>query len=256
LFFVINVLLYKYTSKRLRTEVVNDELDVQMTTKQNDNTSATIHKIKTHELLNSVKNSSDGSALRKLFSKAHKRTKVLDTPLPRFVSEKAQRIASYIEDKKEISKWDPVIRKNRQADQLVFPLKQPNYTMQTVESITKNWTPETDLEKQVAQILQTSDNNLTNQKLLTPSELKAVQAMNLDEMKQKRAEFLKLKALQSYQETKFKRLKNIKSKRYRKIMRKEKEKNEMKDLEKMEKEDPTQFKEVLKEMEKKRMMVK
>ena len=74
-------------------------------------------------------------------------------------------------------------------------------------------------------------------------------------MKQKRSEFLKLRALQSYQEAKFKRLKNIKSKRYRKILRKEKEKQEEKNLNKMEKDDPVQFKEVLKEMEKKRMMV-
>ena len=73
-------------------------------------------------------------------------------------------------------------------------------------------------------------------------------------MKAKRSEFLKLKALQSYQEAKFKRLKNIKSKRYRKILRKEKEKGEEKTLTKMEKDDPLQFKEVLKEMEKKRML--
>ena len=74
-------------------------------------------------------------------------------------------------------------------------------------------------------------------------------------MKQKRDEFLKLKAMQTYQEAKFKRLKSIKSKRYRKILRLEREKNEEKKLDKMEKEDPLQFKEVLKEMEKKRMMV-
>ena len=73
-------------------------------------------------------------------------------------------------------------------------------------------------------------------------------------MKAKRSEFLKLKALQSYQEAKFKRLKKIKSKRYRKILRKEREKDDEKDMEKMEKDDPLQFKEVLKEMEKKRMM--
>ncbi len=73
-------------------------------------------------------------------------------------------------------------------------------------------------------------------------------------MKAKRSEFLKLKALQSYQEAKFKRLKNIKSKRYRKILRKEKEKSEEKSLAKLEKDEPLQFKEVLKEMEKKRML--
>jgi hypothetical protein len=36
---------------------------------------------------------------------------------------------------------------------------------------------------------------------------------SLLQMKEKRAEFLKLKAMQSYQEAKFKRLKKIKSKR-------------------------------------------
>lgn len=59
--------------------------------------------------------------------------------------------------------------------------------------------------------------------------------------------------MQSYQEAKFKRLKHIKSKRYRKILRKEKEKQEDKNLEKLEKEDPAQFKEVLEQLEKKRM---
>jgi U3 small nucleolar RNA-associated protein 14 len=74
-------------------------------------------------------------------------------------------------------------------------------------------------------------------------------------MKEKRAEFLKLKALQSYQEAKFKRVKRIKSKRYRKILRKEKEKQDEKNLDRLEKEDPLQFKEVLEQIEKKRMKV-
>ena len=42
--------------------------------------------------------------------------------------------------------------------------------------------PETDLEKQVAELLQSSENNLKDQKLLTPAEMKAVEAMNLDDV--------------------------------------------------------------------------
>ena len=42
--------------------------------------------------------------------------------------------------------------------------------------------PETELEKQVAEILQSSENNLKDQKLLTEAELKAIKAMNLDEV--------------------------------------------------------------------------
>lgn len=74
-------------------------------------------------------------------------------------------------------------------------------------------------------------------------------------MKQKRAEFLKLKALQSYQEAKFKRIKNIKSKRYRKILKKEREKQEEKGLGSLEKDDPIQFKEVMAQIEKQRIKV-
>lgn len=38
------------------------------------------------------------------------------------------------------------------------------------------------MEKQVAELLQSSENNLKDQKLLTEAELKSIQAMNLDEV--------------------------------------------------------------------------
>ena len=74
-------------------------------------------------------------------------------------------------------------------------------------------------------------------------------------MRQKRAEFLKLKAMQSYQEAKFKRLKGIKSKRYRRMLKKEREKQEEKKMQEMEKDDPVQFKEVLENMQRERIKV-
>ncbi len=61
--------------------------------------------------------------------------------------------------------------------------------------------------------------------------------------------------MQQYQESKYKRLKNIKSKRYRKILRKDKEKQESKEMDKLEKEDPMKFKEVLERLEKQRIKV-
>lgn len=72
-----------------------------------------VHKIKAYELLSSLKDVSEAGTLKKIFSKAQKRTKVLETPLPKHMSEKAQRIASYIEEKKEVSEWDPVVKRNR-----------------------------------------------------------------------------------------------------------------------------------------------
>lgn len=44
--------------------------------------------------------------------------------------------------------------------------------------------PETDLEKEVAELLQSSENYIKDQKVLTPAELKAVETMSLDEVNQ------------------------------------------------------------------------
>jgi hypothetical protein len=63
---------------------------------------------------------------------------------------------------------------------MVFPLKQPDYSLQTASSFTKAWKPETDLEKQIADLLQSSENNLKDQKYLTEAELKAIKTMNFD----------------------------------------------------------------------------
>ena len=120
--------------------------------------------------------------MKKIFAKTHKRTKKLDTPLPKFISEKAERVASYAEDKKEVSKWEPIIKRNRKAEQLTFPLKQPDYSMQTISNLAQNWKPETSLEKQIAELLESSENNLKDQKLLTQAELKAIEAMNLEDV--------------------------------------------------------------------------
>ncbi len=94
----------------------------QIATKTDSNS---VYKIKTHELLHSLKGSSDAATLKKLFAKAHKRTKVLDTPMPKHITEKAQRVASYIEDKKEVSQWDPVVKRNRRVRELnlIFEFK-------------------------------------------------------------------------------------------------------------------------------------
>ena len=40
--------------------------------------------------------------------------------MPKYLSEKAQRIATYVQDKKEVSKWDPIVKKNRKVKRCYF----------------------------------------------------------------------------------------------------------------------------------------
>ena len=116
---------------------------------------------------------------------------------------KAHRITAYVGAKKEASTWEPIVQRNRKAEQLEFPLKQPNLSMMNASTFVKTWKAETDLEKEISELLKSSENNLTDQKLLTPAELKGIQMMSIEELKEKRAEFMKLKALQHYQEAKY-----------------------------------------------------
>ena len=67
---------------------------------------------------------------------------------------------------------------------------------------------------------------------------------------ERKAELAKIRALQSYQEAKYRRQGKIKSKKFRKIARKEKEKEKVQELERLQATDPEAAKEKLEEMEK------
>merc|ERR1712130_321961 len=73
------------------------------------------------------------------------------------------------------------------------------------------------------------------------------------EAEERKAELSKIRALQTYQEAKFRRQGKIKSKKFRKIARKEKEKEKLQELERLQATDPEAAKEKLEEMEKVRI---
>ena len=41
--------------------------------------------------------------------------KLFSYQVPKHLSEKAQRIATYSQEKKEVSKWEPIVKKNRKV---------------------------------------------------------------------------------------------------------------------------------------------
>ncbi len=94
--------------------------------------------------------------------------------------------------------------------------------------------PLSSLEKDIAAILQSSNNNIQPDSLLTQAEKKIISKMDLLEVnslesnrrktnfiiqaKQKLNELKKMRALISYQQAKFKRVRKIKSKKYVEII--------------------------------------
>ena len=81
-------------------------------------------------------------------------------------------------------------------------------------------------------------------------EKKGLEGLTVKEAEERKAELAKIRALQSYQEAKYRRQGKIKSKKFRKIARKEKEKEKVQELERLQATDPEAAKEKLEEMEK------
>ncbi|XP_013403803.1 LOW QUALITY PROTEIN: U3 small nucleolar RNA-associated protein 14 homolog A-like [Lingula anatina] len=216
-------------------------------------TSKDSEKVKLHDLVGSLRNTTKHGDLKKQLNTVNKRNKVLQQPLPKPEQERIQRTVAYEDASKEVAKWDPVVEKNRKADQLKFPLQQPNLRLHTTDQFVKRFQPRTPLEKEIATLLHGSQNVMMQEKALTAAEEKALKAMSLEEAKTRRAELQKYRALLSYKEAKSRRQNKIKSKRYHRIKKKEKMKEEKKALEELQKTDPEAYLEKLQMLDKQRM---
>jgi len=151
-------------------------------------------KIKSHQLLSSLKKTSSlqVQTLNKQLAKVNKHQAVLQQPLQKPQAEKAERIAAYNQEKKKsLTKWDPIVDKNRTAETLNFPLQNGGVQFQTTQEFVGKFKPLSSLEKDIAAILQSSNNNIEPNSLLTQAEKKIISKMDLLEAKQKLNELKK-----------------------------------------------------------------
>ncbi|KAL9969211.1 hypothetical protein ACROYT_G021402 [Oculina patagonica] len=174
-----------------------------------------------NDLIGSLNKSNEYGNLKKKLDSMQRNSGTLDVPLPKPEAQKIQRTVAYGETKKDIEKWTPTVKKNREAEHLSFPLKPYQPPVPSVRGISVNFKPRTPLEEEVAAVLRGSAHVLErSNKELTEEEEKALLAMDLEEAKERRHELQKLRALQSYYETKCRRMKKIKSKKYHRVKRK------------------------------------
>lgn len=211
-------------------------------------------RVHLNELLGSLKDTASHGDLKKQLRTVRNKTKIVSAPLPKHEKAKIERTTAYQSTTQEVSKWDPIVNKNRKAEQLQFPLQKQDFRIITTDQLIKRFQPRTPLEMQIAAMLQGSDNVIHNpDQELTLAEQRALKAMDLKEAKERRLELMQHRALLSYKEAKAKRQKKIKSKSYHRLLKKERLKNERKALEKMQHEDPEGYLEKLELLEKDRV---
>nr|XP_037281321.1 U3 small nucleolar RNA-associated protein 14 homolog C-like [Rhipicephalus microplus] len=233
---------------------VTTRTEPSLTVSEYDLSKASVEKVAVHQLLMNLKKTDAHRQIKRKVRSIVRNAKVLAEPLPLPQQRRVQRQVAYEKVGEEITVWEPVVRQNRVAKQLRFPLKQPEMRMESAAKFVQRFEPKTDLERQINKILKVSENVTPPGAELTPAEEKALKAMSLEEAKERLAELKKMRALMSYQEMKARRQAKIKSKKYHRILKKERLRKEMKEFEELKEKNPELAIEKLKELEKQRIL--
>ncbi|NWX41399.1 UT14A protein, partial [Steatornis caripensis] len=208
-------------------------------------------KLVLSELLRPIRPKSALSSVKKELTRV-KQKKAVELPLSKEEAERVVREAAYVRTSKDVGKWQPVVLQNRRAEQLVFPLRQEIATVVPLEQVASAWKARTPLEQEIFGLLRKTQQPITDP-LLTPQETASLQAMSLEEARQRRAELQKARVVQSYYEAKARREKKIKSKKYHRVLKKSKRHKALKEFELLHKSDPEAALARLEELEQLRM---
>uniref|UniRef100_U3FFH4 U3 small nucleolar RNA-associated protein 14 homolog A isoform 1 n=1 Tax=Callithrix jacchus TaxID=9483 RepID=U3FFH4_CALJA len=204
------------------------------------------------DLLEPVKTSSSLATVKKQLNRV-KSKKTVELPLNKEEIERIHREVAFNKTSQVLSKWDPIVLKNRQAEQLVFPLEKEEPVIAPIEHVLSSWKARTPLEQEIFNLLHKNKQPVTDP-LLTPVEKASLHAMSLEEAKMRRAELQRARALLSYYEAKAQREKKIKNKKYHKVVKKRKAKRALKDFEQLQKVNPTAALEELEKIENARII--
>ncbi|XP_077416098.1 U3 small nucleolar RNA-associated protein 14 homolog A [Vanacampus margaritifer] len=180
------------------------------------------------------------------------RTKTIECPLSRQESDRIQRDVAFQKVATDVTQWQTLIRQNQRAEQLIFPLNQEPSGPKPMEKIVTGWKAQTPLEQEIFSLL-SANKQPTTDPILTPDEEASMKAMSLLDVKIRRAELQKARALQTYYEAKARRERKIKSKKYHRVLNKAKRKEFVKRFDEMVKDDPAAALEEMKKIELARM---
>ncbi|XP_019617199.1 PREDICTED: U3 small nucleolar RNA-associated protein 14 homolog A-like [Branchiostoma belcheri] len=212
-----------------------------------DNGGSRVHL---NDLVGSLRNTNQFSKVKTQIRKMQGRQKVMEAPLVKPQAQRIERSLAYKAAKKEVSRWTPIVRQNRQAAQLVFPLHQEPVSLPTTDSMVKTFKPSTDLEREIFEVLHGSKFAERRDHELTEAEEEALRAMSLDEAFSRRKELQKMRALQSYYAAKCAREKKIKSKKYHRIKKRSRVQAEKLAIEELHKTNPELAQEEIRKAEK------
>eukprot|EP00189_Rhodosorus_marinus_P014141 CAMPEP_0184746704 /NCGR_PEP_ID=MMETSP0315-20130426/9226_1 /TAXON_ID=101924 /ORGANISM="Rhodosorus marinus, Strain UTEX LB 2760" /LENGTH=842 /DNA_ID=CAMNT_0027219399 /DNA_START=93 /DNA_END=2622 /DNA_ORIENTATION=- len=175
-------------------------------------------------LLDALEGTEDlgGSAKREL--KKLSDEGALEPNLDKIQSQRIERDVAYRRTTDVVSKWQSLVKKNREAKHLKFPMSAPPRQTPSTAQLATSYKAQNETELEIDRILKES--GMLDDKEAAANEDLEMKELTKEEVAARRGELRKMKALMFYYDKKMKRIKKIKSKNYRRAHKKERMKHE------------------------------
>jgi len=181
------------------------------------------------DLVGALGDGDDSAALRKRMSSSAAKTRAktpLAVPLGRVATERTERGVAYEATSKEVSTWQPTVKRNREASQLRFNADGGGGRKNlTTGAMSDTFKPTTGLETEIEKILEETGMKDEVQVASREEGVLAQKMLTKEEVQQRQTELRKRRSLMFHQEMKLKRVKKIKSRKFRKLNKRQREKD-------------------------------
>ncbi len=177
------------------------------------------------DLLGSLSASAQTEKLKQRVGKAGE--DALSQPMPAPAQQRVERSVAYEATSKEVTDWQPTVKRNREADQLRFSrdTKHAGRRNVTTGSMQQNFSASSELETEIEAILKETGLEEDEVRKREERELKQ-SVVTKEEVIARQIELRQMRTLMFHQEMKAKRLKRIKSRSHRRLRKKDKEKEQ------------------------------
>ncbi|KAL6512136.1 hypothetical protein OROGR_021733 [Orobanche gracilis] len=158
------------------------------------------------------------SKLRKNMHRIEKKSIPTLAPLPKTDREMLERKAAYEQAKKDITKWEPLVKRNREAPTLYFD-EDVDLGFSTIGAIASEFEPRTDFEKKITFLV--NQDEFVEAHRNDGARLLELNKISIEDLKDRQERNAKMRSFLFRHELKAKRIKKIKSKTYRRLSKKD-----------------------------------
>ncbi|KAG8378493.1 hypothetical protein BUALT_Bualt08G0142900 [Buddleja alternifolia] len=178
-------------------------------------------RISIKDLLDPLHGKSGFSKLRKSLNRMEKKSMPTLAPLPKTDQERLERKAAYEQSKKDITKWETLVKRNREAPTLYFD-EDVDLGFSTIGAIASEFQPRTDFETKIASLV--NQNEVVEAHKRDGARLLELNKISVEDVKDRQDKLAKMRSLLFRHEIKAKRVKKIKSKTYHRLLKKDRKK--------------------------------